>query len=71
MFHGSRDTYSAVLRNIHGDNTSFEATYAVLVLQMLPHTVGFFLYIESKICYNSLCTIFNYLFGYLLICFGL
>jgi hypothetical protein len=34
-------TYSAVLRNIHGDDTSFEASYAVLALQMLPHVVGF------------------------------
>jgi hypothetical protein len=30
MFHGSRGTYSAVLRNTHGDVTSFEASYAVL-----------------------------------------
>jgi hypothetical protein len=36
-----RGTYSAVLRNIHGDDTSFEALYAVLALQMLPHAVGF------------------------------
>jgi hypothetical protein len=35
-------TYSAVLRNAHGDDTSFEASYAVLALQMLPHAVGFF-----------------------------
>jgi hypothetical protein len=35
-------TYSAVLRNIHGDDTSFEASYAVLALQMFPHAVGFF-----------------------------
>jgi hypothetical protein len=39
---GSRGTYSAVLRNIHGDDTSFEALFAVLALQMLPHAVGFF-----------------------------
>ncbi|NIM10813.1 MAG: hypothetical protein GTO45_19495 [Candidatus Aminicenantes bacterium] len=38
---GSRGTYSAVLRNTHGDDTSFEASYAVLALQMLPHAVGF------------------------------
>jgi hypothetical protein len=38
---GARDTYSAVLRNVHGDDTSFEASYAVLALQMLPHAVGF------------------------------
>jgi hypothetical protein len=37
------DTYSAVLRNTHGDDTSFEALYAVLALQMLPHAVGFLL----------------------------
>jgi hypothetical protein len=36
-----RGTYSAVLRNIHGDDTSFEVLYAVLALQMLPHAVGF------------------------------
>jgi hypothetical protein len=39
-------TYSAVLRNIHGDDTSFEASYAVLALQMIRnamrHAVGFF-----------------------------
>jgi hypothetical protein len=52
---GSRGTYSAVLRNTHRDDTSlvlrnthrddtsFEASYAVLALQMLPHAVGFFL----------------------------
>jgi len=34
-------TYSAVLRNAHGDDKSFEALYAVLALQMLPHAVGF------------------------------
>jgi len=34
-------TYSAVLRNAHGDDTSFEASYGVLALQMLPHAVGF------------------------------
>jgi hypothetical protein len=34
-------TYSAVLRNAHGDGTSFEALYVVLALQMLPHAVGF------------------------------
>jgi hypothetical protein len=39
---GPGDTYSAVLRNIHGDDTSFEVLYAVLALQMLPHAVGFF-----------------------------
>jgi amino acid adenylation domain-containing protein len=33
-------TYSAVLRNAHGDDTPFEASYAVLALQMLPHAVG-------------------------------
>ena len=33
-------TYSAVLRNIHGDDKSFEASYAVIALQMLPHAVG-------------------------------
>ncbi|NIM16402.1 MAG: hypothetical protein GTO45_30790 [Candidatus Aminicenantes bacterium] len=38
---GSRGTYSAVLRNAHGDDTSFEASYAVFALQMLPHAVGF------------------------------
>ncbi|NIM17543.1 MAG: hypothetical protein GTO45_36480 [Candidatus Aminicenantes bacterium] len=38
---GSRGTYSAVLRNTLGDDTSFEASYAVLALQMLPHAVGF------------------------------
>jgi hypothetical protein len=38
---GSRGTYSAVLRNTHGDDTLFEASYAVLALQMLPHAVGF------------------------------
>jgi hypothetical protein len=37
-----RDTYSAVLRNTLGDDTSFEALYAVLALQMLPHAVGFY-----------------------------
>ena len=42
IFAGSRDTYSAVLRNVHGDDTSFEVLYAVLALQMLPHAVGFF-----------------------------
>jgi hypothetical protein len=30
-----------VLRNAHGDDTSFEAPYAVFALQMLPHAVGF------------------------------
>jgi hypothetical protein len=39
---GSRDTYSAVLRNTHGDDTPFEASYAVFALQMLPHAVGFY-----------------------------
>ncbi|NIM15215.1 MAG: amino acid adenylation domain-containing protein [Candidatus Aminicenantes bacterium] len=39
---GSRGTYSAVLRNTHGDDSSFEASYAVLALQMTPHAVGFF-----------------------------
>jgi hypothetical protein len=39
---GSRDTYSAVLRNTHGDDMSFEALYAVIALQMLLHAVGFF-----------------------------
>jgi hypothetical protein len=38
-------TYSAVLRNTHGDDTSFEVSYAVLALQMLRnamrHAVGF------------------------------
>jgi hypothetical protein len=34
-------TYSAVLMNAHGDDTSFEAPFAVLALQMLPHAVGF------------------------------
>ena len=37
-----RDTYSAVLNNAHRDGKSFEASYAVLALQMLPHAVGFF-----------------------------
>ncbi len=41
IFAGVQGTYSAVLRNIHGDDTSFEALYAVLALQMLPHAVGF------------------------------
>jgi hypothetical protein len=40
MFHGSRGTYSAVLRNTHGDDTSFEALYAFFALQMPPHAVG-------------------------------
>jgi acyl-CoA synthetase (AMP-forming)/AMP-acid ligase II len=40
MFHGPGCTYSAVLRNVHGDNTLFEALYAILALQMLPHAVG-------------------------------
>ncbi len=35
-------TYSAVLRNIHGVDTSFETLYAVLALQMIPHAVGFY-----------------------------
>jgi hypothetical protein len=35
-------TYSAVLRNAHGGDSSFEASYAVLALQMPPHAVGFF-----------------------------
>ncbi len=35
-------TYSAVLRNIHGDDTSFEASYAIFALQVFPHAVGFF-----------------------------
>ncbi|NIM11362.1 MAG: hypothetical protein GTO45_05165 [Candidatus Aminicenantes bacterium] len=39
---GPGGTYSAVLMNTHGDDTSFEASYAVLALQMLPHAVGFF-----------------------------
>jgi general stress protein 26 len=39
---GFRDTYSAVLRNAHGDDTSFEALYAVLALQTIPHAVGFY-----------------------------
>ena len=42
VFAGVQGTYSAVLRNAHGDDTSFEASYAVLALQMLPHAVGFF-----------------------------
>ena len=37
-----RDTYSAVLNNTHRDGKSFEASYAILALQMLPHAVGFF-----------------------------
>jgi hypothetical protein len=41
-FTGVQGTYSAVLRNIHGDDMSFEVMYAVIALQMLPHAVGFF-----------------------------
>ncbi|NIM18528.1 MAG: hypothetical protein GTO45_41655 [Candidatus Aminicenantes bacterium] len=41
-FCGVQGTYSAVLRNAHGDDMSFEASYAVLALQVLPHAVGFF-----------------------------
>jgi amino acid adenylation domain-containing protein len=40
FFGGSRDIYSVVLRNTHGDDTSFEASYDILALQMQPHTVG-------------------------------
>jgi hypothetical protein len=36
-------TYSAVFRNPHGDDTSFEASYAVLALQMLPPRSGVFI----------------------------
>jgi amino acid adenylation domain-containing protein len=39
---GPGDTYSAVLNNAHGDDTSFKASYSVFALQMLPHAVGFF-----------------------------
>jgi hypothetical protein len=34
FFGGSRGTYSAVLRNIHGNDMSFETLYAVLALQI-------------------------------------
>jgi amino acid adenylation domain-containing protein len=39
---GSRDTCGAAKKNVHGGGTSRKASYAVLALQMLPHTVGFF-----------------------------
>jgi tyrocidine synthetase-3 len=39
---GSRDTCGAAKKNVHGGGTSRKVSYAVLALQMLPHTVGFF-----------------------------
>jgi hypothetical protein len=39
---GPGDTCGAAKRNVRGGDTSHEASYAVLALQMPPHAVGFF-----------------------------
>jgi hypothetical protein len=37
---GSRGHLRCGDKNVHGDNTSLEASYAIIALQMLPHAVG-------------------------------